>query len=151
MLFRSKIDYAENAQFASFDTADNLFFVNNSGINTGLSATAAYTPTTVDDWYNLQTLDLDNSIIYWKSIAPKPISNQYVLSRNGEGDGMHIVVVDDYGTITGNQGTILEKHVGISKAYDTISGVNSPQKIWYKQYLAEFSTNVYAEIGRAHV
>ena len=141
----TKIDYAENAQFASFDTSDSLFFVNNSGINTGLSATvAAYTPTSVLDWYNEQTLDLDNSVVYWKSIAPKPISNQYVLNRNGEGDAMHIAVVDDYGTITGNQGTILEKHVGISKAYDAISGVNSPQKIWYKQYLAEFSANIYA-------
>ena len=42
------------------------------------------------------------------------------------------------------QGNILEKHIGISKAKDAISSVNSPQKIYYKQYLADFSANVYA-------
>ena len=141
----TKIDYAQNTQYASFDTSDSLFFVNNSGINTGLSATvAAYTPVAVDDWYDQQTLDLDNTTLYWKSIAPKPISNVYSTSRNGEGDALHIVVVDDYGTITGNQGTILEKHVSLSKAVDAISNVNAPEKIWYKQYIADFSANVYA-------
>jgi len=140
----TKIDYTQNAQYASFDTSDSLFFVNNSGINTGLSANAAYTPVTVNDWYDQQTLGLDNSIIYWKSIAPKPISNVYSTNRNGKNDGLHVVVVDDYGTITGNQGTIIEKHVGLSKALDSVSNVNAPQKIWYKQYLADFSPNVYA-------
>ena len=140
----TKIDYTQNAQYASFDTSDSLFFVNNSGINTGLSANAAYTPVTVNDWYDQQTLGLDNSIIYWKSIAPKPISNVYSTNRNGKNDGLHVVIVDDYGTITGNQGTIIEKHVGLSKALDSVSNVNAPQKIWYKQWLADFSPNVYA-------
>ena len=34
---------------------------------------------------------------------------------------MHVVVVDDFGTITGNQGTILEKFVSLSKAKDAVS------------------------------
>ena len=52
---------------------------------------------------------------------------------------MHIAIVDDTGSVTGIQGNLLEKHVSVSKALDSISQVNSPQKIWYKNYLADFS------------
>ena len=138
------INYAQSASYASFLTTNTIRFVNNSGINTGSFASAGVAPATVVDWYDQQTLGLTNSTIFWKSIAPKPISNQYSLDRGGEGDGMHIVVVDDLGTITGNQGTIIEKHVGLSKALDAVSSVNSPQKIWYKQYLADFSSQIWA-------
>ncbi len=140
----TKIDYAEGSAFNSFDTSDSVYFVNNSGINTGLSATNPFTPASVTDWYENQTLGLTNSIIYWRSIAPKPTSNRYSLERNGKGDGIHVVVVDDLGTVTGIQGNILEKHLGLSKALDSISAVNSPQRIWYEQYIADFSTQIYA-------
>jgi hypothetical protein len=140
------IDYAQSNSFSSFLVTNPLYFVNNSGINTGLSGTVSpYTPSTVVDWYDQQTLGLTNSVLYWKSIAPKPSTNKYVLDRNGKNDGINIAVVDDLGTITGNQGTILEKHVGISKALDSVSAVNSPQKIWYEQYLADNSASqIYA-------
>ena len=140
----SLINYAQSASYASFLTSSTIRFVNNSGINTGSSAAAGVTPTTVVDWYDQQTLGLTNSTIFWKSIAPKPISNQYSIERNGKNDALHIVIVDDRGTITGNSGTIIEKFVGISKAFDSISSVNSPQKIWYEQFLADFSSQVYA-------
>jgi hypothetical protein len=135
----TKIDYAEGSTTASFSDSNSISFINNSG---GLAGTA--TVTSVSDWYENQTLGLTNTTIYWKSIAPKPTSNIYVLDRNGKNDGLHIAVVDDLGTITGNQGTIIEKHVSLSKAFDSISAVNSPQKIWYEQYLADFSAQIYA-------
>ena len=138
------IDYAESSSTASYSTSSALRFVNNSGINTGTSASSPITPSTVVDWYGQQTLGLTNSTIYWKSIAPRPTSNQYSLDRAGKNDALHIAVVDDRGTITGNQGTILEKFVGLSKAFDSISAINSPQKIWYEQFLADFSSQVYA-------
>jgi len=141
----TKIDYKQYTQYASFDTSDSLMFVNNAGINTGLAATVGtYTPTSVVDWYDQQVLGLENSTVFWKSLAPKPVSNVYVTDRNGEGDGMHVAVVDDFGTISGIQGAVLEKHIGLSKAEDAISAINSPQKIYYKQYLADFSDNIYA-------
>ena len=138
------IDYAETSPTASFSTSSALSFVNNSGINTGTSASSPITPSTAVDWYGQQTLGLTNSTIYWKSIAPRPTSNQYSLDRSGKNDALHIAVVDDRGTITGNSGTILEKFVGLSKAFDSISAVNSPQKIWYEQFLADFSSQIYA-------
>ena len=135
----TQINYAEGSTGFAFDGSQVLNFVNSSG-----SAVGSAQVREVSDWYNQQTLGLTNTTIYWKSIAPKPTSNRYSLERNGKNDGIHVVVVDDLGTITGNQGTILEKHVSLSKALDSVSAVNSPQKIWYKQYLADFSSQVYA-------
>jgi len=141
----TKIDYAEGNAVQSFDTSDTVYFVNNSGINTGAyGAGAGTSPATAVDWYDQQTLGLTNTTIYWKSIAPKPVSNVYTTNRNGEGDALHVVVVDDLGTLTGTQGSLLEKHVSLSKAKDAISNVNSPQKIWYEGYIADFSEYVYA-------
>jgi hypothetical protein len=135
----TQINYAEGTSFAAFAAAQTVNFIDSAGASAG-NATAA----TIADWYDSQTLGLTNSTIYWKSIAPKPLSNRYSLERNGKNDAIHVVVVDDLGTITGNQGTILEKHLSLSKALDSVSAVNSPQKIWYEQYLADFSSQVYA-------
>jgi hypothetical protein len=134
------IDYAESNAASSFQSSNVLSFVDNSGI----TSTTTTSATTVTDWYNQQTLGLTNSTIYWKQIAPKPITNAYSANRNGQNDAMHVVVVDDTGSITGVQGNILEKHISISKSTDAVSAVNSPQKIWYKNYLADFSNYVYA-------
>ena len=138
------ITYSEGNSVASFEQTDTLYFVNNSGINTGLSASVGAAAGQVLDWYDQQTLGLTNSVIYWKSIAPKPTSNTYSIARNGKNDAMHIAIVDDNGSVTGIQGNLLEKHVSVSKAFDSISQVNSPQKIWYKNYLADFSQYLYA-------
>ena len=140
----TSITYSEGNSVASFEQADTLYFVNNSGINTGLSASAGAAAGQVLDWYDQQTLGLTNSVIFWKSIAPKPRTNAYSAARNGKNDAMHIAIVDDNGTVTGIQGNLLEKHVSVSKSLDSVSQVNSPQKIWYKNYLADFSQYLYA-------
>jgi len=98
----------------------------------------------IDDWYNGQDLGLENSKIYWKTIAPKPGTSAYAAERGGENDEMHVVVVDDSGDLTGVRGNVVEKHLFLSKAVDTVSAVNSPQKMWYKNYLANFSKYIYA-------
>ena len=98
----------------------------------------------VKDWYDEQKLDLVNADILWRSIAPKPVTNRYVLDRNGKNDAIHIVLIDDTGDVTGIQGNLLEKHLNLSKATDAISAVNSPQRIWYKDYLAQYSSYIYA-------
>lgn len=134
------INYSEGSEYSSIIANKTLTFVNNSGINTGSTITA----TSVLDWYNEQTLGLSNSTVYWRSIAPKPVTTQYAVSRNCNNDALNIAIVDDNGSITGIQGNLLEKHVSISKATDAISGVNSPQKVWYRNYLANFSNYVYS-------
>jgi len=98
----------------------------------------------VKDWYDEQKLDLVNADIFWRSIAPKPITNRYVLDRNGKNDCIHVAVVDDTGDVTGIQGNLLEKFLNLSKATDAISAVNPGTRIWYKEYLAQFSQYIYA-------
>ena len=143
------IDYSQGNESSSFLPSRTLRFVNNSGINTGSSASSGVTAVSSVDWYDQQTITLTNSQIFWKSIAPKPKVTSYSSERNGRSDELHIVVVDDLGTITGVQGSIIEKHVGLSKALDAVSSVNSPQKIWYKNYIADFSSQIYAGINQS--
>ena len=140
----TKIDYQEGFGGASFGTSVALNFVNNSGVNSEGLGSGAMTPGTAVDWYDQQNLDLTNATISWKSIAPRPTTNVYVSDRNGHNDGIHVVVVDDKGSITGIKGNLIEKHTNLSKAGDAISNVNAPQRIYYKDYLADFSDNIYA-------
>jgi hypothetical protein len=138
------INYAESTTFASFTSTSTLRFVNGVGITTGSAGDTGAAPTSISDWYENQTLGLSNATIYWREIAPKPVSNVYSTQRNGKNDALHIVVVDDTGSITGIRGNLLEKHLSLSKALDSISNVNAPQKNWYEQYLADFSAQIYA-------
>jgi hypothetical protein len=135
------ITYAAKNQTKSILIGSDLGFVSSGGsISVG---NTLYSVSTVKDWYDNQTLDLDNSSIFWSSIAPKPGTSQYAVNRNGRSDEIHVVIVDDTGTVTGIQGNLLEKHLGLSKATDAISAVNSPQRIWWKNYLAVYSNYVY--------
>ena len=140
----TKIDYAEGTSFAAFGTGTALNIVNNSGVNTTGRLSAALTPATAVDWYDQQTLGLTNSTLFWKTIAPRPVSSNYVLERSGKNDGIHIAVVDDNGSITGIRGNLLESHTNLSKAGDAVSDYNAPTKNYYKDYIADFSANVYA-------
>ena len=128
--------------------ATTVFFVNSAGINTG-EPNAANTAVSAEivtavDWYDQQTLGLENSTVFWKALAPRPTTNKYASDRGGKNDGIHVAVVDDLGTITGIQGNILEKFTGLSKAKDAISNVNSPERIYYKDFIATRADNIYA-------
>jgi hypothetical protein len=132
------VTYAERSQLRSFLATNSVTIINNSGVSV-----ASTTASDVKDWYNEQVIPLTNSTIYWKSIAAKPATNQYSLDRNGKNDAIHVVVIDDTGTITGIQGNLLEKHINLSKASDARSTVNTPQSIFWKDYLAQYSDYVY--------
>ena len=134
------VTYQQSNEAASFAVADTINFVNNSGINTGTSQAA----TTAVDWYDQQTLGLTNSTVFWKSIAPRPVTSNYTSQRNGKNDGIHVVTVDDTGTVTGIQGNILEKFLNLSKAVDATADGDSPTKSYYKSYVADNSAYVYA-------
>ena len=144
---QTPIDYAQKSQLKSFKAATGggnltVNLITNAGIAT-TSATINTGTNPILDWYDQQTLDLTNTSILWRSLAPKPGTSQYSNERNAKSDEIHVVIVDDTGSVTGIQGNLLEKHIGISKALDAISSVNSPQKIWWKNYLAQYSNYVY--------
>jgi len=144
----TEINYAQKSQLQSFKASTGggnlaVDFITSAGIaSTSVTINTGTDP--IRDWYDQQILQLTNTAIYWNSIAPKPGTSQYAANRNSQSDEIHVVIVDDLGTVTGIQGNLLEKHVGLSKASDAISAINSPQKIWWKNYLAVYSNYVYA-------
>jgi hypothetical protein len=130
----TSIEYGQKSRLASFKAADSVVV---AGIGTTTVAD-------VDDWYNEQYIQLVNGgKVYWSSIAPKPVTTQFALEASGKNDAINIAVFDDLGTVTGIKGNLLEKHIGLSKASDAVSAVNSPQKIWWKAYLAQYSKYLY--------
>ena len=140
------ISYAESDPAKSYEASDTISFVNNSGINTGGGGATGvtYSIRDVNDWYDQQTLGLTNSTVYWKAIAGKPVTSNYVNERQGANDGIHIVIVDDTGDITGIQGNILEKHTFLSKAKDASADGESGKKTYYKDYLVDNSSQIWA-------
>ncbi len=134
------LDYSEGSEVASFpETAVIGTAAGEISIGAGLAATV----TSQKDWYDQQTISLDNGLIYWSQIAPKPGTSNYANDRSGRSDELHVAVIDDYGSVTGIKANVVEKHIGLSKAKDAVSAVNSPQKIFYTQYLADFSEYIY--------
>jgi len=133
------ITYQQSNDAASFKASGEINFVTNAGINTGSAPR-----TSAIDWYDEQTLGLTNSTVYWKSIAPRPVTGNYVSQRSGKNDGIHVVVVDDTGNVTGIQGNILEKFLSLSKALDATADGDSPTKSYYKSYVADNSAYIYA-------
>ena len=137
----TKIDYQQNNSVSSIEVGKNVNFVDTNG---NIIAGSALSATTAVDWYDQQTLGLTNSTVYWKSLAPRPVTSNYTSLRNGENDGIHVVVVDDTGSVTGIQGNILEKFLNLSKASDATSDGDSPTKSYYKNFIADNSQYIYA-------
>ena len=133
------VDYQENNPGQSFEAADNLKFINNVGVVTAKSPTAAaagVAAASASDWYDAQTLGLTNATIYWNTIAGRPGTSNYASQRQGKNDGIHVVVVDDEGTVTGIQGNVLERHTFLSKASDALRDGDAPTKSYYKDYIS---------------
>ena len=74
-------------------------------------------------------------------LADAPGTSSFVASRGGRFDELHVVVIDDKGAITGNAGTILEKHLNLSKATDGEYSVGSTS--YWRKYLATNSKYIY--------
>jgi len=124
----------------SIEAADTLTFVEaTTGANVATIAAA-----TAVDWYDQQTLGLTNSTIFWKNLAPRPVDNNYSAQRSAKNDAIHIAVVDDFGTVTGSQGNILETNFFLSKAVDAEEDGNAPIKNYYKNFLANNSQFIFA-------
>jgi len=133
--------YSARVQTASIRPG-NTVAINSAGVAV-VSVAVSTAESAVSDWYDQQSIILENGNILWSSIAPKPGTSQYAVDRNSKNDEIHVAVIDDTGTITGIKGNLLEKFVGLSKATDSVSAINSPQRIWWKEYLAQNSKYLY--------
>ena len=85
------------------------------------------------DWFEQQEIELSVGKLEWDQLANRPGTSEYAAARGGRFDEVHVVVIDDKGTITGNAGTILEKHLSLSKAKDAEFSVGSPS--YWRKYL----------------
>jgi hypothetical protein len=134
--------------FAFNNTQGDPLYVNEI---TGIAITSINVSQTTNiiDWYEVQTLGLENTNIFWKSLAPKPGTSQYSTERNSKNDEIHIVIVDDIGSVTGISGNIVEKFLGLSKASD--ARISPSKNIYYKDILATDSEFIYAGLGHTGV
>ena len=108
----------------------------------GGSTTTAGTPI---DWFDQQEITLSNSTIKWNTLAERPGTSSYASSRSSRHDEVHVVVIDDKGEVTGNAGTVLEKHLGLSKAKDAEFSAGSPS--YWRKYLYTNSDNIFGMGG----
>jgi len=100
------------------------------------------------DWFERQEIVLTSTDtngnplkLEWDAIADAPGTSSYAAARGGRFDEVHVVVIDDKGKITGNTGTILEKHLNLSKAKDAEYSVGSTS--YWRKYLATNSQYIY--------
>ncbi len=106
---------------------------------------ATKTTTARSDWYDAQTITLSNSTIKWNTLADRPQTSSYANARGSRFDEVHVVVIDDTGDITGNAGTILEKHLSLSKAKDAEYSAGSPS--YWRKFIGENSGYIFAGAG----
>jgi len=109
----------------------------------GQSVAAGSTSYTAQqDWFDQQTISLSNNTsITWNNIADRPSTSSFAAARNSRFDEIHVVVIDDKGVVSGNAGTILEKHLNLSKAKDAEFSVGSPSS--WRKYLASNSQYIF--------
>ena len=102
------------------------------------------------DWFDQQTLTIGtvstgagsvDKTIKWNTIAERPSTSSYAEARGSRFDEVHVVVIDGDGKITGNTGTILEKHLSLSKAKDAEFSVGSPS--YWRKYIKSGSEYIF--------
>ncbi len=123
--YNFKVGLATNVGFGTTAIAipeTGLAILNSNSTNAnpsaGLVTAISIEQREIQDWYSEQQLNLVNIDVNWRTIAPKPGTSRFSSQRSSSNDVMHVVVVDDNGRITGTPGTILEKHLNLTKASD---------------------------------
>ena len=133
----TNVDYQPQGTYA-FGLSTSINVYNNSGVG----VVTAVTPSTQLDWFDQQTIGISTvSTINWNNLANRPSTTEFAAARGSRFDEVHVVVIDALGAITGNAGTILEKHLGLSKAKDAEFSVGSPS--YWRKYLASNSGYVF--------
>ena len=126
---------------------DSTVAIHTSETATSYGSTAV---STASDWFDAQTLVTGTAVVggattettvSWNQIADRPSTTTYGDARGARFDEVHVVVVDGDGKISGNAGTILEKHLGLSKAKDAEFSAGSPS--YWRKYLKDNSSYIF--------
>jgi len=106
-------------------------------------AFASTTGTTQQDWFDNQTIAINsNTTVSWSTLADRPGTSVYAEDKGARHDEVHVVVFDADGDVTGNAGTILEKHIALSKASDATYSAGATS--YWRKYSAESSEYIFA-------
>jgi len=131
------VDYQPGGVY-QFDASTSISVYNSSSV--GVATTTPYSRV---DWFDQQTIGLTStSTINWNNIAPRPSTSAFAAARNSRFDEVHVVVIDALGNVTGNAGTVLEKHLSLSKATDAEFSAGSTS--YWRKYLASNSQYIFA-------
>ena len=124
---RKNVDYQQNGVYALPQTGVISVFTD---ANASVGSTSY---SGEKDWFENQNITLNTGSLEWDAIANKPGTSAFTEARGGRFDEVHVVIIDDKGEITGNAGTVLEKHLSLSKAKDAEFSVGSPS--YWRKYL----------------
>jgi len=133
-------DYQQSGTFRfQYDESN----ANTVGISTSKTTDPIDTSLTgTRDWFSEQTLTVGTgNTITWNTLVDPPGTSSFAAARGSRFDEIHVVVIDGTGGVTGNAGTVLEKHIGLSKAKDAIFSAGSPQ--YWRKYLYNVSSNIF--------
>ncbi len=132
------VDYQPGGTYAF--TKDGALGVHTAGQTVAFAST---TGTTQQDWFDNQTIAVNsNTTISWNTLADRPGTSTYAEDKGARHDEVHVVVFDADGDVTGNAGTILEKHVALSKASDATYSAGATS--YWRKYSAESSEYIFA-------
>ena len=149
------LDYQPNGLYkfsneVGINTLGNItagvYITNNEGTVVASGATIDG----VEDYFDKQLLYTGSGVpgtantissVKWNSIVERPTTTDFATARGAKNDEVHIVVIDGEGEITGNAGTILEKHFGLSKAKDGEFSSGSPS--YWRKYLKNNSSYIF--------
>jgi hypothetical protein len=130
------VDYQPSGVYALAQTGNVAIHTN------GQASSFATRPYTGElDWFEQQSITLSNGSIDWDTIADRPSTSAFAAARSSRFDEVHVIVIDDSGSVTGNAGTILEKHLSLSKAKDAEFSVGSPS--YWRKYLYNGSSYLF--------
>ena len=135
------VDYQQDGTYC-FTESGTVGIVTTGIDNSALVALGSTSYTSEIDWFSQQYITLTNSNIQWNNIAQAPGTSAFAEPRGSRFDEVHVVLIDDLGTITGNSGTILEKHLGLSKATDAEFSAGSTS--YWRKYIAAGSATIFA-------
>lgn len=138
-------DYQERGSF-SFSNNGNVA-IHSEGQSVSFGSNS-YTGS--QDWFSQQTVAISTSNVggatvtstqAWNTVASRPGTSQYAAERASRFDEVHVVVIDGEGKLTGNTGTILEKHLNLSKAKGAEFSAGSPS--YWRSYLKTNSAFIF--------
>ena len=133
----TNVDYEPSGVYAFAGSGDVAITKNDATSSYGSTSYTAR-----QDWFDQQTVGLTTtSSVNWNTLAPRPGTSAYAAARNSRFDEVHVVVIDSLGTISGNAGTILEKHLSLSKAKDAEFSAGSPS--YWRSFLANNSEYIF--------